>query len=216
MSPWQPPPRTTRTRLPALGNTPFLHFRWSCSLRPPLPLHSGRPLLILFVTTPSRCRMCGWLNWPMIVASRRKFHHWPSGDVSFRVLMATVLQSWPGILRFPRYTSPNSPGWKEHKVMARCMAPHSLGTGSNFLQSLSSFSSLDHLACPFWDKGRAVLPGAGDGSLRPECTYATHSALSAGSAQFLAHSRCSVNAGHCAVVQECVHEGQAGLGPAHK
>lgn len=120
MSPWQPPPRTTRTRLPALGNTPFLHFWWSCSLRPPLPLHSGRPLLILFVTTPSRCRMCGWLNWPMIVASRRKFHHWPSGDVSFRVLMATVLQSWPGILRFPRYTSPNSPGWKEHKVMARC------------------------------------------------------------------------------------------------
>lgn len=111
-----------------------------------LPPASPPPtLLILFVTTPSRCRMCGWLNWPMIVASRRKFHHWPSGDVSFRVLMATVLQSWPGILRFPRYTSPNSPGWKERKVMARCtVSPPLPGDRQQFPPVPQfSFSSLD-------------------------------------------------------------------------
>lgn len=57
---------------------------------------------LLLVTTPSRRTMFGWLNCPIIVASRRKFHHCESEYVDFRVLMATTTRSFPESRRDPR------------------------------------------------------------------------------------------------------------------
>lgn len=74
-------------------------------------------LHIHLVTTPSRWMMFGWSNWPMMLASDRKSLLCLSVYPAFSVLMATQISLFPGILRRPLQTSPNSPentrsGWK--------------------------------------------------------------------------------------------------------
>lgn len=61
------------------------------------------------VTTPSSRMMLGWSNWPMMLASLRKSRLCLSVYPALRVFMATQISRFPGILRRPLHTSPNSP-----------------------------------------------------------------------------------------------------------
>ena len=60
------------------------------------------------VTIPCSLTMLGWWNWPMMAASCRNFTFSPSGDSSFKVLMATSTGS-PGECHTPLLTHPNCP-----------------------------------------------------------------------------------------------------------